>query len=72
LGHRRIALIDRHQDPFATMYPTARQRGYRSALAAAGLSIQTEYERIADFGLATGAAAAADLFTLPTPPTAPF
>src|SRR5439155_17474154 len=36
LGHRRIALIDRPDDPFAPVAPSARQRGYREALAAAG------------------------------------
>jgi DNA-binding LacI/PurR family transcriptional regulator len=70
LGHRRIALIDRHQDPFATEYPTLRQRGYRAAMAEAGLPTPAEYERIADFSMAAGADATAALLQLESPPTA--
>src|SRR4029453_12833261 len=37
IGHRRIALLDRFADPFATAGPGVCQAGYRDAMAAAGL-----------------------------------
>jgi DNA-binding LacI/PurR family transcriptional regulator len=70
LGHQRIALVDRHQDPFATEYPTARQRGYRAALAEAGLELRSDYEAIADFTMLDGETAATALLGLDPPPTA--
>jgi LacI family transcriptional regulator len=71
-GHRRIALIDRHQDPFAPTRLGARQRGYRLALAEAGLAPRPGYERVADFSPEAAAAALAELLALPRPPTAVF
>jgi DNA-binding LacI/PurR family transcriptional regulator len=70
LGHRRIALIDRAQDPFAPIFPGPRQRGYRAALAEAGLSAPPEYERVAEFSPEGGATSLDALLALPNPPTA--
>jgi DNA-binding LacI/PurR family transcriptional regulator len=72
LGHRRIALIDHAEDPFAPVWPDARHRGYRLALAEAGLPPRAEYERLTDWGPEAGAATAAELLALPDPPTAIF
>jgi DNA-binding LacI/PurR family transcriptional regulator len=72
LGHRRIALIDHAEDPFAPVWPDARHRGYRLALAEAGVPPRPEYERVTDWGPEAGAAAAAELLALPEPPTAVF
>jgi LacI family transcriptional regulator len=49
MGHQRIALVDRLEDPFAPIYPNARHRGYRAALAEAGLKPRPEYERVTVF-----------------------
>ncbi len=70
LGHHRIALIDHYENPLAPVSPTDRQRGYRAAMAEAGLSVQAAYERIADLPLPAGAEVAAALLRLPAPPTA--
>src|SRR5919204_1932742 len=72
LGHRRIALIDHAEDPFAPVWPDARHRGYRLALAEAGVPPRSEYERVTDWGPEAGAAAAAELLALAEPPTAVF
>src|SRR5919201_3547905 len=72
LGHRRIALIDHAEDPFAPVWPDARHRGYRLALAEAGLPPRPEYERLTDWGPEAGAGAAAELLALAEPPTAVF
>jgi DNA-binding LacI/PurR family transcriptional regulator len=72
LGHRRIALIDHAEDPFAPVWPDARHRGYRLALTEARVPPRAEYERLTDWGAEAGAAAAAELLTLPEPPTAVF
>jgi DNA-binding LacI/PurR family transcriptional regulator len=72
LGHRRIALIDHPEDPFAPVWPDARHRGYRLALAEAGVRPRPEYERLTEWVPAAGSAAAAELFRLPEPPTAIF
>ena len=72
LGHRRIALVDHPEDPFAPIYPDARHRGYRAALAEAGLRARAEYERVTDFSPQAGAAALRELLALRSPPTAVF
>lgn len=72
LGHRRIALVDHAEDPFAPVWPDARHRGYRLALAEAGLPPRAEYERLTDWVPEAGAAAAAELLALADPPTAIF
>lgn len=72
LGHRRIALVDHHEDPFAPVYPDARHRGYRAALAEAGLKARPEYEHVTDFSPQAGADAVRTLLALRNPPTAVF
>jgi LacI family transcriptional regulator len=72
LGHRRIALVDHPEDPFAPIYPDARHRGYRVALAEAGLKPRPEYERVTDFSPQAGAEALRQLLALRNPPTAVF
>ncbi len=72
LGHKRIALVDHPEDPFAPVYPHARHRGYRLALAEAGLKARPEYERVTDFTPQAGAEALRQLLALRYPPTAVF
>jgi DNA-binding LacI/PurR family transcriptional regulator len=72
LGHQRIALVDHAEDPFASTYPSARHRGYRVALAGAGLKPEPLYERVTDFSPQAGAEALGQLLALPNPPTAVF
>jgi DNA-binding LacI/PurR family transcriptional regulator len=72
LGHRRIALVDHHEDPFAPVYPGGRHRGYRAALAEAGLKARPEYEHVTDFSPQAGADALRTLLALRNPPTAVF
>jgi DNA-binding LacI/PurR family transcriptional regulator len=71
-GHRRIALVDHPEDPFAPVYPDARHRGYRAALAEAGIQPRPEYEHVTDFSPQAGAAALRELLKLESPPTAVF
>lgn len=73
LGHRRIGLItgaahDKRQ--FST--PIARRQGYRAALRAVGIPHDPQLEVLGQFGIEEGAAAMAQLLTLPDPPTAVF
>ena len=70
LGHQRIALIDRPQDPFGPVALSPRQHGYRTALVEAGLDRPAAYERVVAFSPEAGAAALAELLALPRPPTA--
>jgi DNA-binding LacI/PurR family transcriptional regulator len=70
LGHRRVALIDHHEDEFTPVSPTPRQRGLRATMEAAGLAAPPTYERITDFQAAAGGAALDALLDLPEPPTA--
>lgn len=70
LGHRRIALIDYHPDPFTPVTPTARQQGYRVALAEAGLIAPAAYEQLTTYSPEAGAAALDALLAIPEPPTA--
>ena len=74
LGHERIALVGRTEDPFALALdvPDARQRGYHAALEEAGLQPRPEYERTTDFSPEAGAAAMDRLLGLKRPPTAVF
>jgi DNA-binding LacI/PurR family transcriptional regulator len=72
LGHRRIALIDHPEDPFAPVYPDSRHRGYRNALSAAGLVPRMDYERVTEYSPEAGAAAMEELLSLDEPPTAVF
>ena len=72
LGHRRIALVDHPEDPFAPVYPYARHCGYRAGLSDAGIKPRPDYERVTDFSPEAGAAALRDLLALRNPPTAVF
>ncbi len=72
LGHRRIALVDHPEDPFAPVYPDARHRGYRAALIEAGVKPRADYEYVTDFTPEAGAAALRELLSLRDPPTAVF
>ena len=69
LGHRRIALMDRAEDPFDGG-PGLCQRGYRKALAEAGVSVPPAYELRGSLSVASGAAALETLVALSQPPTA--
>jgi DNA-binding LacI/PurR family transcriptional regulator len=70
LGHRRIALIDRFVDPFATTGAGVCQRGYQLALADAGLAQSADYEHVVPLDPEAGASAFAALQALPEAPTA--
>jgi DNA-binding LacI/PurR family transcriptional regulator len=70
LGHRRVALVDRARDPFDQSVLSGRRRGYRAALARAGIGHRSQYERDADWSAEGGAAALDALLALPEPPTA--
>jgi DNA-binding LacI/PurR family transcriptional regulator len=70
LGHRRIALIDRREDPFAPEEPGGRQAGYRHALAESGLPLNPAYDLVTEYTPEAGQAALAALLALPEPPTA--
>jgi DNA-binding LacI/PurR family transcriptional regulator len=72
LGHRRIALVDRADDPFDGHVLAARRRGYREALAGVGIEHRAEYEHAADWSVDGAAAALDSLLALPEPPTAVF
>jgi LacI family transcriptional regulator len=72
LGHVRIALVGRAEDPFALDAPDARQRGYRAAWEEAGLQLRPEYQRTTDFSPEAGGAAMDRLLGLKQPPTAVF
>ena len=69
LGHRRIALV---AGPPANADARARRRGYRRAVAQAGLDRDPALEAAGDFTQASGAAAARALLALPERPTALF
>jgi DNA-binding LacI/PurR family transcriptional regulator len=69
LGHRRIALIDRLEDPFTQPGRGICERGYRQTMTAAGVATDG-YTRLADFSAAGGAEAASALLEMPEPPTA--
>ena len=72
LGHRRIALVDHAATPFAQGSPAGRRRGYRAALAEAGVRPQPTDEVVTAFSPAGGEAALATLLGQPVPPTAVF
>ncbi len=69
LGHRRIAAITGPDDMMCSL---ARLDGYRSAMNAAGLSIDPAWIRYGDFHVEGGRARARELLMLPQPPTAIF
>jgi len=69
LGHRRIAVITGPRDWVAT---EERRRGYHAALAAAGILPDPSLEIEADFEIAGGTRAAAEVLDRPDRPTAIF
>ncbi len=68
-GHRRIGLIG---GPSSNSDAQGRRRGYRAALAAAGIPAAAELQVTSDFTEAGGVAAAVELLGLPERPTAVF
>ena len=73
LGHQRIAMIGGDSaEPGPFLVPHDRARGYREALASAGLELLPGYEIDGRFTFSGGEAAMADLLALPQPPTAVF
>jgi DNA-binding LacI/PurR family transcriptional regulator len=70
LGHRRVALADRPDDPFDAAVLRARRQGYREALGRAGVEPRPQYEPPTDWSAEGGAAALEALLTLAEPPTA--
>lgn len=73
LGHRRIAFIgDRQDDGFSFRSTPQRLRGYRRALAAAGVPFDPALVRRGAHSSADAADLAAGLLRLPDPPTAIF
>jgi len=73
LGHRRIAMI-RTQDTDGTRWSSdvERTRGYRDALAEAGVAFRDDYLVSQPFGVRAGAEGVDALLALPEPPTAVF
>lgn len=69
IGCRRIATITGEPWQFASK---ERLAGYHRALNKAGLRLGAAYERMSDWGHATGYRAAMELFELATPPDAIF
>jgi DNA-binding LacI/PurR family transcriptional regulator len=67
LGHRRIAIIC---GPEGLWSSRARLDGYRAALDSAGLSPDEDLVRRANFSASGGKTQAAELLSLPRPPTA--
>jgi DNA-binding LacI/PurR family transcriptional regulator len=72
LGHRRIALVDHAMSAFAQGSPAGRRRGYRLALAEAGLPAEPAHEIVVEFSPAGGEAALRALLSQPEPPSALF
>jgi DNA-binding LacI/PurR family transcriptional regulator len=70
LGHRRLALVDRLEDPYNRSSRGMCERGYQHALTTAGVTPRAEYTRLAEFSAVGGAAAMDALLQLDEPPTA--
>jgi LacI family transcriptional regulator len=69
LGHRRIGAIT---GPAGWVATEDRRRGYRAALASAGIPLDPALEVEADFEISEGEEAATQLLSTPNPPTAVF
>lgn len=69
LGHRRIGFLAGRPDLESARQ---RERGYREALTAAGISIDSELIRVGDYELVTSEEPARQLLTLADRPTAIF
>ncbi len=70
LGHRRVAFVDRPQDPSSGAMTESRRRGYDRACAENSLIIPDTYARVADFSWQGGHEVTKELLTLPDRPTA--
>lgn len=70
LGHERIGMISGR--PQASTSQGNRSRGYREAMAGAGLEIEPRYEAHGFFTVQGGEAAMTALLSQPQPPTAVF
>jgi DNA-binding LacI/PurR family transcriptional regulator len=70
LGHQRIALIDRYQDPVSGVVSQERQRGYMKACQEAGLSVPDVYQVVTEYSQKGGYHAARRLLARRLPPTA--
>ncbi len=73
LGHTRIGMI-RTGDTEGTRWSSdvERTRGYREALAAAGIAVRDDYVVTRPLGVSAGAEGIDELLALPDPPTAVF
>jgi LacI family transcriptional regulator len=69
LGHRRIGMVTGRADLISA---ELRERGYRDALAAAGLAVDEKLLRLGAFDPEIAREAARELLTMPEPPTAIF
>lgn len=70
LGHRRIAFIDRHEDPVSGTMSQARREGYQKACEEASLEHSDTYLVVCDYSPEGGYEAATRLLALPPTPTA--
>ena len=70
LGHERIALVDRPEDPVFGTITEARRQGYRRAFREAGLSLRNGRVVMADYSLEGGYVATRRLLAARRPPTA--
>ncbi|HEX5496729.1 MAG TPA: LacI family DNA-binding transcriptional regulator [Mycobacteriales bacterium] len=68
-GHRRIAMLTGRADLQSAQL---REEGYRRALAAAGVPVDTDLVRVGAYDPVTSKDSARDLLTAPDPPTAIF
>lgn len=69
LGHRRIAMLTGRPDLQSAQL---REQGYRTALVAAGLSVDQSLIRLGAYDAEISARSARELLTAPDPPTAIF
>lgn len=74
LGHQKIAYISdlMHENPFNFQPVIDRYTGYRHALADANIPFRPEYHRQGELSRRAARKLAAELLTLPDPPTAIF
>ncbi|USD65480.1 DNA-binding transcriptional regulator CytR [Vibrio sp. SCSIO 43136] len=69
MGHRHVAQL---KGPENTQLCHFRNQGYQQALRRAGITMNPDYQVEGDFSFESGEAAAAQLLSLPEPPTAVF
>ncbi len=73
LGHRRVAIVTHGTEPNGlTMGHRLRLQGYSEGLAHAGCPLDASLVRLGNSTIESGHAAALELLTLPSPPTAIF